>query len=270
MAEADCVDVRPESISAPASSRPARSTRHPPQGNAAVGHAHSCRTSSQRPALDACWSGRCAPGRAGAPPGLVPPLEPARPGWRSPGGRPAASGRRRRPRAARRVRWRRRPGPGRRPSGTSGSSDAVDHQERPPLEERGVLGRVQDRQLLGPGVRPRPGSPACEITPVRRQRSSRCLGIPGERAQIGRRAQAGHARHPLVAGRQVERQHPAEPEADRPDAGASSGTSVSARNRRSSSQPRAEKSPADSPAPRRAAVTTRQPDSRVRRSASAG
>ena len=54
----------------------------------------------------------------------------------------------------------------------------------------------------------------CVITPVCAAACQQLLGIGGQRAQVGRRAQAGHAGHPLVAGGQVQRQHATEAEAD--------------------------------------------------------
>ena len=58
------------------------------------------------------------------------------------------------------------------------------------------------------------GNPGVVMTPVRRQRARSVLGVPGQRAQIGRRAEAGHTRHPFVPGGQVQGQHAAEAEAD--------------------------------------------------------
>ena len=130
-----------------------------------------------------------------------------------------------------------------------------------PLSSRGVLGGMEDRELLGPGVGARLG------TPVSRSGRSAAAGqevagLTGERPEVVGRAEAGHARHTLVAGGQVEGEHPAEPEAH-DEAGEPRGPRSRPRTSGRQASPAAEKSPVDSPAPRSAAVTTRQPDSRV-------
>ena len=154
--------------------------------------------------------------------------------------------------------------------GHVGVVGAVDHQQRPALEEGGVLGRVQDRELLGPGLdeagkpgvrdRRRSGGSARAARRGRAASGARSAGVP-------RQATPGH---PLVARRPGAAPAPRRTRSRRRGGATPRGSRSSARKARSSSQPSAEKSPADSPAPRSAAVTTRQPDSRVSRSASAG
>ena len=144
---------------------------------------------------------------------------------------------------------------------------AVHQQERPALEQRGVLGRVEDRELLGPGLDR--GGETGRVdhagAPAAGQEAPRA-GRPAGPTSAGVPRQATPATRSSPAARCSASTPPKpNPTARR---GAPSGISDSARKVRSSSQPSAEKSPADSPAPRRAAVTTCQPDSRASRSAS--
>ena len=98
-------------------------------------------------------------------------------------------------------------------SGTSGSSEPWTIRSGRPFNKRGVLRRMQHGELLGPRV-DRGGELGCGDHPGLAAPGQQVLGIARERAEAGRGAQAGHAGNPLVAGRQVERQHAAEAEAD--------------------------------------------------------
>ena len=98
-------------------------------------------------------------------------------------------------------------------TGTSGSSEPCTMSSGRPLSSAASSAGCRTESSLAQASA-EAGNPGVVMTPVWRQRVQQLGRVAGQRAEVGRRAEAGHPRHPLVAGGQVQRQHPAEAEAD--------------------------------------------------------